>query len=189
MKVLFIALATAILAVPTASAHTPYRGKWWKGLHLKEIAHKQEKLLAHNIRASKHGNTAAVRAWHKKATKWQARELEKTRDAIAAFAAAEAARRAAMYSGSSGYETSGSYDGSSTVTSGGTGACGSACIQCESGGNPQAVSADGTYWGLYQFDRQSWVAHGGNPATYGSASAAEQTAVAANVSSDIWPNC
>ena len=49
-------------------------------------------------------------------------------------------------------------------------------IQRESGGNPQARNPAG-YWGLYQFSRATWVAYGGNPATYGSASAAEQTRV------------
>jgi peptidoglycan hydrolase-like protein with peptidoglycan-binding domain len=34
--------------------------------------------------------------------------------------------------------------------------------QCESGGNPQAVSSDGTYRGKYQFDRQTWRAMGGH---------------------------
>lgn len=33
--------------------------------------------------------------------------------------------------------------------------------QCESGGDPQAVSSDGTYRGKYQFDRQTWRAMGG----------------------------
>ena len=49
-------------------------------------------------------------------------------------------------------------------------------IQRESGGNAQARNPAG-YWGLYQFSRATWVAYGGNPATYGSASAAEQTRV------------
>jgi hypothetical protein len=49
-------------------------------------------------------------------------------------------------------------------------------IQRESGGNPQAWNPNG-HWGLYQFSRATWVAYGGNPATYGSASAAEQTGV------------
>ncbi len=49
-------------------------------------------------------------------------------------------------------------------------------IQRESGGNPQALSPAG-YWGLYQFSRATWQAYGGNPATYGRASAAEQTRV------------
>lgn len=34
--------------------------------------------------------------------------------------------------------------------------------QCESGGNPRAVSADGTYRGKYQFDRATWRAIGGH---------------------------
>ncbi len=45
--------------------------------------------------------------------------------------------------------------------------------QCESGGNPRAVSADGRYFGKYQFSRPTWRAVGGsgNPAR---ASEAEQ---------------
>jgi peptidoglycan hydrolase-like protein with peptidoglycan-binding domain len=33
--------------------------------------------------------------------------------------------------------------------------------QCESGGNPSAVSADGTYRGKYQFDMETWRGMGG----------------------------
>jgi lysozyme family protein len=45
--------------------------------------------------------------------------------------------------------------------------------QCESGGNPRAVSADRRYFGKYQFSRATWRAVGGsgNPAR---ASEAEQ---------------
>jgi resuscitation-promoting factor RpfB len=45
--------------------------------------------------------------------------------------------------------------------------------QCESGGNPRAVSASGRYFGKYQFSRATWRAVGGrgNPAR---ASEAEQ---------------
>jgi hypothetical protein len=45
--------------------------------------------------------------------------------------------------------------------------------QCESSGNPQAVSADGRYFGKYQFSRATWrsVGGSGNPAM---ASEAEQ---------------
>lgn len=60
---------------------------------------------------------------------------------------------------------------------------------CESGGNSQVVSPDGTYWGKYQFDYSTWVAHGGSPGSYGSASEAEQDQVAARVNYDAWPNC
>jgi peptidoglycan hydrolase-like protein with peptidoglycan-binding domain len=34
--------------------------------------------------------------------------------------------------------------------------------QCESGGNPHAISSDGTYRGKYQFDRETWHAMGGH---------------------------
>ena len=215
MKALLIAsLATAVLAVPTASAHAPFRAKWWKGLQPKEIVHKKQRVRAH-MRASERARTRAVRAEHEKAIASHsrmlashARDLRRARSRLAALARARAARRAAAeaaeraaaeaaeraaadlaaassassgYSDSSGYESAGSASGSAM--------CGSSCVQCESGGNPQAVSPDGTYWGLYQFDRQTWAAHGGNPASYGSASAAEQAAVAANASSDLWPNC
>jgi peptidoglycan hydrolase-like protein with peptidoglycan-binding domain len=33
--------------------------------------------------------------------------------------------------------------------------------QCESGGDPRAVSADGTYRGKYQFSRETWRRLGG----------------------------
>jgi hypothetical protein len=60
---------------------------------------------------------------------------------------------------------------------------------CESGGNPQVVSPDGRYWGWYQFDYSTWVAHGGSPGSYGNAPLHEQHAIAANVDYDAWPNC
>lgn len=67
--------------------------------------------------------------------------------------------------------------------------CDASCVACESGGDPTIVSASGTYWGLYQFDYSTWVAHGGEPSAYGRAGAAEQHAVAARVTYDAWPNC
>jgi Transglycosylase-like domain len=63
---------------------------------------------------------------------------------------------------------------------------------CESGGNPEAVSADGTYRGLYQFDQGTWESVGGHgdPAQ---ASAAEQSYRAALLYSESgsspWPIC
>jgi transglycosylase-like protein len=60
---------------------------------------------------------------------------------------------------------------------------------CESGGNSQIVSSNGQYWGKYQFNYATWVAHGGSPGSYGSASEAEQDAVASRVTYDAWPNC
>jgi hypothetical protein len=63
---------------------------------------------------------------------------------------------------------------------------------CESGGDPTAVSSDGTYRGLYQFDFGTWESVGGHgdPAA---ASAAEQSYRAALLytrsGSSPWPVC
>jgi hypothetical protein len=67
-----------------------------------------------------------------------------------------------------------------------------AIASCESGGDPTAVSSDGTYRGLYQFDYGTWESVGGSgdPAA---ASAAEQTYRAALLysqsGSSPWPVC
>lgn len=64
--------------------------------------------------------------------------------------------------------------------------------QCESGGNPRAISADGLYRGKYQFDRQTWAGYGsaGDPAR---ASEAEQDRRALKLykarGTSPWPNC
>ncbi|MGN6188436.1 MAG: transglycosylase family protein [Conexibacter sp.] len=64
--------------------------------------------------------------------------------------------------------------------------------QCESGGNPRAVSPDGTYRGKYQFDRGTWSAMGGHgdPAR---ASEAEQDRRALALyrarGASPWPAC
>jgi hypothetical protein len=64
--------------------------------------------------------------------------------------------------------------------------------QCESGGDPHAISSDGTYRGKYQFDRQTWQAMGGHgdPAR---ASEAEQDRRAVALYRDRgtspWPAC
>jgi soluble lytic murein transglycosylase-like protein len=63
---------------------------------------------------------------------------------------------------------------------------------CESGSDPTAVSSDGTYRGLYQFDQGTWESVGGqgDPAA---ASAAEQSYRAALLysrsGSSPWPVC
>jgi Transglycosylase-like domain len=63
---------------------------------------------------------------------------------------------------------------------------------CESGGNPEAVSADGTYRGKYQFDQGTWESVGGSgdPAA---APEAEQDYRAALLYSESgsspWPVC
>lgn len=64
--------------------------------------------------------------------------------------------------------------------------------RCESGGDPHAVSSDGTYRGKYQFDRSTWAAYGpaGDPAR---ASEAEQDRRALKLyqarGTSPWPNC
>ena len=63
---------------------------------------------------------------------------------------------------------------------------------CESGGDPEIVSSDGSYMGLYQFDQGTWESVGGS-GTPIEASAAEQTYRAALLysrsGSSPWPIC
>ncbi|HET7418401.1 MAG TPA: transglycosylase family protein [Solirubrobacterales bacterium] len=67
-----------------------------------------------------------------------------------------------------------------------------AIASCESGGNPAAVSSDGTYRGKYQFDYGTWASMGGSgdPAA---APEAEQDYRAALLyaasGSSPWPVC
>ncbi|MHB8450956.1 MAG: ubiquitin-like domain-containing protein, partial [Mycobacteriales bacterium] len=67
-----------------------------------------------------------------------------------------------------------------------------ALANCESGGNPQAVSPDGQYYGLYQFALSTWYSVGGtgNPIY---ASSSEQTYRAeilyARDGAGAWPVC
>jgi hypothetical protein len=67
-----------------------------------------------------------------------------------------------------------------------------AIASCESGGDPTAVSSDGTYRGKYQFDRGTWASVGGSgdPAA---APEAEQDYRAAllyqRAGSSPWPVC
>jgi peptidoglycan hydrolase-like protein with peptidoglycan-binding domain len=64
--------------------------------------------------------------------------------------------------------------------------------QCESGGNPRAISASGRYRGKYQFDRATWEAIGGSgdPAA---ASESTQDRLALRLyrkrGTAPWPNC
>ena len=67
-----------------------------------------------------------------------------------------------------------------------------AIAQCESGGDPTAVSPSGQYRGKYQFSRETWEAMGGtgDPAA---APEAEQDRMAALLMEKqgprAWPNC
>lgn len=55
-----------------------------------------------------------------------------------------------------------------------------ACVIArESGGNSQVMNSTGHY-GLYQFSASTWAAYGGNPASFGNASVAEQNQVFQN---------
>lgn len=79
----------------------------------------------------------------------------------------------------------------SPQSSGGSGP-GSSTSQCESGGNPRAVSPGGTYRGKWQFDQQTWNAYappgyrGTDPIN---APESIQDVAAGNVPYDAWPNC
>ena len=91
-----------------------------------------------------------------------------------------AARAASTSAGATSASASG---GSSTL---------SAIAQCESGGDPAAISSDGAYRGKYQFSRSTWKAMGGSgdPAA---APEAEQDRLAAALlaaqGTAPWPVC
>ncbi len=55
-----------------------------------------------------------------------------------------------------------------------------ACIGAKENHGDYGRSTNPNHFGKYQFDRQTWAAHGGNPATWGSASPGEQDAVFRN---------
>ena len=67
-----------------------------------------------------------------------------------------------------------------------------ALAKCESGGNPNVVSSNGLYHGLYQFDAQTWQSVGGSGVA-SQASASEQTQRAkilySQRGSQPWPVC
>ncbi len=97
--------------------------------------------------------------------------------------------------GSSGASTDTSSSSASSESSGSTGAASGALeqiAQCESGGDPTAVSSDGTYRGKYQFSQETWTAMGGSgdPAA---APEAEQDRIAAELyaqsGTSSWPSC
>ena len=67
-----------------------------------------------------------------------------------------------------------------------------AIAQCESGGNPAAVSADGSYRGKYQFDYGTWQSVGGSgdPAAAPEAEQDRRAAILmARSGSSPWPTC
>jgi len=108
----------------------------------------------------------------------------------AAFAAIEAAKRRSATDAGPGSSPAGVSSAPSSF--GVSQSTLDAIAACESGGDPTAVSADGTYRGLYQFDEGTWASVGGSgdPAA---ASPAEQTMRAAMLysrsGSSPWPVC
>lgn len=64
--------------------------------------------------------------------------------------------------------------------------------QCESGGDPTAVSASGVYRGKYQFNRKTWRSVGGkgDPAAAPEAEQDQRAAsLLAHAGTSPWPNC
>ena len=102
-------------------------------------------------------------------------------------------------SSSSGSSSSGGSSGSSSSDDGGgsggssvSGDVWAALAQCESGGNPSIVSANGLYHGLYQFSVSTWQSVGGSGLP-SQASPAEQTKRAQMLQARSgwgqWPAC
>ena len=100
---------------------------------------------------------------------------------------------------SSGYATGGSAPSSSSSSGSGGGSSHvklpaelRKIAQCESGGNPRAISRSGRYRGKYQFDQATWESAGGHgdPAA---ASESTQDRVALALyrkrGTAPWPNC
>jgi nucleoid-associated protein YgaU len=87
-------------------------------------------------------------------------------------APAQAAQTSTATSSGSSYSSSssGAYPG---------GSFGQCVVARESGGNSQVMNSSGHY-GLYQFSASTWAAYGGNPASFGNASVAEQNQVFSN---------
>ena len=90
------------------------------------------------------------------------------------YAPVQATATVATPSYSAGNYSAGSYSGG---TPGGS--FGSCVVARESGGSSQVMNSSGHY-GLYQFSASTWAAYGGNPASFGNASVAEQNQVFAN---------
>lgn len=88
-----------------------------------------------------------------------------------------------LSSGSSSTGTDGTSSGSGELQK---------IAQCESSGNPSAVSPDGTYRGKYQFSRETWRELGGSgdPASAPESVQDEMAAkLLATQGPAAWPNC
>ncbi len=92
--------------------------------------------------------------------------------------------------------TGGAPSGAAAPSGGGTSSSGNATLdqiaQCESGGDPTAVSPDGQYRGKYQFTRETWAALGGtgDPAAAPESVQDELAAqLLAQSGTSSWPSC
>jgi Transglycosylase-like domain len=158
-----VALALGIVSQPSGSvAVTPAQG---------DDAGKPSLARIHVLDKPTEHFTESLRLAHRKAERRAAKR-------------AKAARSSGDQSGATGFPTPESVGVSSATLD--------TIAACESGGDPTAVSPDGTYHGLYQFDYGTWASVGGSgdPAA---ASAEEQSYRAALLyaqsGSSPWPIC
>ena len=161
-----VALALGIVTQPTGSvAVTPAHGD----------AAKRSQGRIHVLDKPTEHFTQSLRLAHRKAERRAAKRVAER---------AKAARSSGGQPASGGFPTPESV-GVSTATL-------DTIAACESGGDPTAVSPDGAYHGLYQFDYGTWASVGGSgdPAA---ASPEEQTYRAALLyaqsGSSPWPIC
>jgi hypothetical protein len=160
------ALALGILTQPSGSAAQTAGHQRADGKH----AHERVAVL---VRPARHFNEL-MRHAHQRIEHQRAVREEKARSRTASGSSASSA----------GFPSPESVGVSSSTLQ--------AIAACESGGDPGAVSADGTYHGLYQFDYGTWASVGGS-GDPGAASPAEQTYRAALLysrsGSSPWPIC
>ncbi len=204
LPVLAAALAGALSLPAGAHAHALFQPGWWKGKKLTQIVKGQRTIIAHDravIRSLQarpemnHARHHRVLRSHRIQLRNTKRELGETLAAARAAkraAAREAKRAAAAAAAAAAAGAAASSAPASTASGGAGGYASGSTAQCESGGDPSAVSADGTYRGKWQFDQQTWDAHapagwqGVDPAA---APEAVQDQAAGNVTYDAWPNC
>jgi Transglycosylase-like domain len=126
-----------------------------------------------------------VRDWSTTHLRRENRELRRENRKLRRAAAAAAAATAAPTATTATAPTSAG--GASTASAGLEG-----IAACESGGDPSAVDATGTYRGKYQFDQQTWQSVGGSgdPAAAPEAEQDQRAAMLiAQRGSSPWPVC
>jgi Transglycosylase-like domain len=197
LPALAAATAAALSGPPSADAHRLYERGWWKGKTAAEIAEGQRAAIQHSRAVIRFFRADPEIAGPKRdrALRWHRTHLRMTKHALAEkVAEIEAARRAAAVAAAAAAQAAAAQQtaAASGATAGAGGYASQATALCESGGNPAAVSANGTYRGKWQFDQQTWNAHapagwaGVDPAA---APESVQDQAAANVPYDAWPNC